>query len=95
MGFAIRAEVNVITNGTLVTSSCDIVLRWLVLTQGPIAEDTIVNLVETRLVTKSIINRRESVTRVIDGSLGVTVGAEVPVRAGQALVASANDALEC
>lgn len=93
MGLAICAEVNVITDRTLVTNTGDVALCGLVLAHGSIAEDAIVDLVKTGLVTERIINRRESVTGMVDWGLGMTLGAEVPIWAGQALVAGANNAL--
>lgn len=66
MSFAIRAEVNVITNGTFIANPSDIALRWLALAQRPIAEDAIVNLKAARRVSDGIVERYKTMTRVID-----------------------------
>jgi hypothetical protein len=93
-GLAVRAEVNVIADSTLVANTLDVALSRLILAQGAVTENAIVNVhLMRRLVADSFINRSESVARV--GLLGArgTGTAVVPVWAAQTLVPGANNAL--
>lgn len=93
VSLAICAEVNIVTDGTLVANAGNVALCRLVLAQGAVAKDAIMDLSVTRLVTDSFIDRRKPMARVINRGVGETVETEVPVRASQALVAGANDGL--
>lgn len=92
-GFTVLAEVDIMTNSTLVARSSDEALSRLVLAQGPIAEDAIVNSEIMRAITDSLVDRGKSVAWVIIASIHEAVRAVVPVGAGHTLVASANNAL--
>ena len=94
MSLAICAEINIVADGTLVANAGNIALCRLVLAQGTVAKDAIVDLDVTGLVTDSSVDRRKPMARVVNRGVGVTVGTEVPVRASQALVADAKDRLE-
>lgn len=90
---AIGAEVNVITDGTLVTDTGDVALSRFVLAERTIAEDTVVNLILTRLLPNSLVKRSESVTRVAVGCVLNALRAIVPVGARETLVANADNVL--
>lgn len=94
IGLAARAEVNVVTDGTLVSNSGDVSLSRLVLAQWAITEDAKVDLGLTRLLTNSFIDRGEAVAGVVLVGLLDAAGAVVPVGTRQALVAGADNALE-
>lgn len=91
---AARTKVDIVTDGTLVANSRNVALGRLVVAQGSVAEDAIVNGEFTRLIANSLINGGEPVARMVLGSLDDAVWAVVPIRARQALVAGTNDALE-
>jgi hypothetical protein len=94
MSFAARTEINVVTDGTLVSNSRDVALSGLILAQRAITEDTKVDLRVARLLTNSFVNRSEAVARVVLVGLLDAAGTVVPVGARQALVAGTDDALE-
>jgi hypothetical protein len=94
VGLAARAEVNVVTDGTLVANAGNIALSRLVIAQRAITEDAKVDLRVTRQITNSFVDRGEAVSRVVLVGLLDARGAVVPVRARQALVAGADDTLE-
>jgi hypothetical protein len=93
MSFAARTEINVVTDGTLVSNSRDVALSGLILAQRAITEDTKVDLRVARLLTNSFVNRSEAVARVVLVGLLDAAGTVVPVGARQALVAGTDDAL--
>jgi hypothetical protein len=90
---AVGTEIDVVTDGTLVANTRDVALGGLVLAEGSIAEDAIVDRVLVGLLTDGFIDRGKSVARMVLGSIHDAVRAVVPVGARQALVAGANDAL--
>lgn len=78
--FTVRAEVNVMTDSTLVTRPSDETLGRLVLAQGSIAENAVVNSKITRPVTDSLVDRGKSVAWVVAPSIREAVRTVVPVR---------------
>jgi hypothetical protein len=93
--FTVGTEIGVIADGTLVARTRDVALGWLVLAQGAIAEDAVVDLVDTRGFSEGIVNGHEPMVGVILRSGRDAVLAVIPIRACHALVADADNALEC
>jgi hypothetical protein len=92
-GLTVRAEINVIANSTLVANALNVALGRLILAQGAVTENTIVNVhLMGQLVGDSFIDRSESVARVRLLGKRDTSSAIVPVWAAQTLVAGANNA---
>lgn len=94
-GFTAGAEISVFTDSALVANPVDIALRGLVLAEGAITEDSIMDFVLTGSFADSIVDLNKTMARVMLGGGQNALGAEVPVRAGQAFVTDANDALRC
>lgn len=90
---AIGAEVNIITDGTLVADTSDVALSRFVLAKRTITEDTVVDLILTRLLRDSLVKRSESVTRVGVGCVLNALRAIVPVGTRETLVANADNVL--
>lgn len=80
-GFAVRAEVNIMTDSTLVAGSGDEALGWLVLAQGSVTENAVVNSKIMRPVSDSLVDGGKSVAWVLIASIHEAVRTVVPVRA--------------
>lgn len=62
---ALGAEVCVVTNGTFVTDTRDVIGRKLVPTERPVAENAIVNFMVLRRFSNRLIDRGEAMIGVV------------------------------
>lgn len=93
-GLTARAEIGVITDSALEANSVDVALGRLVLAERTITEDAIVNLMLKSRFSDRVVNLNEPMARVVLRGSQNALRAEVPIRAGQALVTNTNDTLD-
>jgi hypothetical protein len=79
-GFTVGTEVGVVADGTLIAHTRDVALGWLVLAQGAIAEDAVVDLVDTGRFSEGVVNGHEPMVGVILRSGREAVLAVIPIR---------------
>ena len=89
----LSAEIRVVTHRALVASSCDEARAWPVPAQRAVTVDAIVHLIALQGLGDCVIKRRKPMTRMVLGCFLVTLGAVIPVWAGQTLVPDANNTL--
>jgi len=90
---AIGTKVGIVAHGTLVPVPDDVGSSTFVLTEGPIAVNTIVLASASRWGFNRLINGDEAMSRVYEASIRDAIRAVIPVGAVEALMANAIDRL--
>jgi hypothetical protein len=93
-GFTARAEISVITDSALKADPVDVALGRLILAEGTVTENAVVDFMLTSGLADSVVNLNEPMARVVLRCSQNAVGTKVPIRAGQTLVANTNDTLD-